>query len=46
MKDWGFMNFSRWVVLGVLGFVLPLFTLSYATAAFSTNRESRSLVYS
>jgi len=46
VKEWGFMNFSRWVVLGAfLGFVLPLFTLSYATAAFGTERESRSLVW-
>ena len=46
VKDWGFMNFSRWVILGAfLGFVLPLFTLSYATAAFGTERESRSLVW-
>ena len=41
-----YMNFSRWVVLGAfLGFVLPLFTLSYASAAFGTERESRSLVW-
>ena len=46
VKDWGFMNYSRWVILGAfLGFVLPLFTLSYATAAFGTDRESRSLVW-
>jgi ABC-type transport system involved in multi-copper enzyme maturation permease subunit len=46
VRDWGFMNFSRWVILGAfLGFVLPLFTLSYATAAFGTDRESRSLVW-
>ncbi len=46
LADWGFMNFSRWVILGAfLGFVLPLFTLSYATAAFGTDRESRSLVW-
>jgi ABC-type transport system involved in multi-copper enzyme maturation permease subunit len=46
VKDWGFMNFSRWVMLGAfLGFVLPLFTLSYGTAAFGTDRESRSLVW-
>jgi len=44
--DWALMNFSRWIVLGTfLGFVLPLFTLSYATAAFGTERESRSLVW-
>jgi ABC-2 type transport system permease protein len=46
VKDWGFMNYSRWVILGAfLGFVLPLFTLAYATAAFGTDRESRSLVW-
>ncbi len=46
VNELGFMNFSRWVVLGAfLGFVLPLFTLSYATAAFGTDRESRSLVW-
>jgi ABC-type transport system involved in multi-copper enzyme maturation permease subunit len=46
LKDWGFMNFSRLVVLGAfLAFVLPLFTLAYATAAFGTDRESRSLVW-
>ncbi len=46
MHEWAFLNYSRWVMLGVfLGFVLPLFTLSYATAAFGTERESRSLVW-
>lgn len=46
VKDWGFMNFSLWVIFGTyLGFILPLFTLSYATAAFGTDRESRSLVW-
>jgi ABC-type transport system involved in multi-copper enzyme maturation permease subunit len=46
VQDWGYMNFSRWVMLGsFLGFVLPLFTLSYASAAFGTERESRSLVW-
>jgi ABC-2 type transport system permease protein len=46
VKDWGFMNFTSWVILGTyLGFVLPLFTLSYATAAFGTDRESRSLIW-
>jgi ABC-type transport system involved in multi-copper enzyme maturation permease subunit len=44
--DWTFVNFSRWVMLvGFVGFVLPLFTMSYATAAFGTERESRSLVW-
>ena len=46
VRDWGYMYFSSWVVLGTyLGFVLPLFTLSYGTAAFGTDRESRSLVW-
>jgi ABC-2 type transport system permease protein len=46
VRAWGFMHFTWWVVLGAyLGFVLPLFTLSYATAAFGTDRESRSLVW-
>ncbi len=44
--NWAFMTYSRWVVMFVfVGFVLPLFTMSYATAAFGTERESRSLVW-
>jgi ABC-type transport system involved in multi-copper enzyme maturation permease subunit len=46
LNDWAFLNYTRWVMLGVfLGFLLPMFTLSYATAAFGTERESRSLVW-
>ncbi len=46
LKGWGFMTFSRSVVhVVLLGFVLPLFTLSYASGAFGTERESRSLVW-
>jgi ABC-type transport system involved in multi-copper enzyme maturation permease subunit len=46
LADWAFMNFSRWVVLGAyLGFVLPMFTLAYASGAIGTDRESRSLVW-
>jgi ABC-2 type transport system permease protein len=46
LRDWGYMNYTKWVILwAFLGFVLPLFTLSYATAAFGTDRESRSLVW-
>lgn len=46
LAEWAYMYFSRWVILGAfVGFVLPLFTLSYATAAFGTERESRSLVW-
>ena len=44
--DWAFVNFARWVVIGVyLGFVLPLFTLAYASGALGTEREARSLVW-
>jgi hypothetical protein len=46
LRQWGFMTYSRWVIhLVYLGFVLPLFTLSYASGAFGTERESRSLVW-
>jgi ABC-2 type transport system permease protein len=45
-RNWEVVNFSRWIVFGMyLGFILPLFTLSYASAAFGTERESRSLVW-
>ena len=38
--------FSRWVVfLLYLGFLLPLFSLSFATGAIGYERESRSLVW-
>jgi ABC-type transport system involved in multi-copper enzyme maturation permease subunit len=46
LRDWAMMNFSSWVVLGLyLGFILPLFTLSYASGAFGAERESRTLVW-
>lgn len=46
LESWGFMNYSRFVVLLVfMGFVLPLFTLSYASGAFGTDRETRALVW-
>jgi ABC-2 type transport system permease protein len=46
VHDWGFMTYSRWVIhLVFFGFVLPLFTLSYASGALGTDRESRSLVW-
>lgn len=46
LRGWGYMRFSKWIILRVyLGFVLPLFTLAYASAAFGTERESRSLVW-
>lgn len=45
-RNWEVVNFSRWIAFGMfLGFILPLFTLSYASAAFGTERESRSLVW-
>src|SRR5262245_44783151 len=38
--------FSRWVVfLLFLGFLLPLFSLSFATGALGQEREGRSLVW-
>ncbi|MBX9581967.1 MAG: ABC transporter permease subunit [Gemmataceae bacterium] len=44
--DWAFLNFTRWVVIGAyLGFVLPLFTLAYASGALGTEREARTLVW-
>ncbi|HJZ60018.1 MAG TPA: ABC transporter permease, partial [Gemmataceae bacterium] len=46
LRDWAMMNFSRWVILVMyVGFVLPLFTLSYASGAIGTDRESRTLVW-
>lgn len=46
LHDWGFMTYSRWVIhLIFLGFVLPLFTLTYASGAFGTDRETRSLMW-
>ena len=46
LKDWAFTNFTRSAMLGAyLGFVLPLFTLAYATAAIGGERESRSLIW-
>ncbi|MDB5306536.1 MAG: family transporter protein [Gemmataceae bacterium] len=46
VADWAFMNFSRWVVSGAyLGFVLPMFTLAYASGAIGTDRETRALVW-
>jgi hypothetical protein len=46
VHGWAFMTYTRWVIhLVFLGFVLPLFTLSYASGAFGTDRETRSLVW-
>ena len=45
-REWAFMTFSRWVIyFAFFGYVLPMFTLSYASGAFGTDRESRSLVW-
>jgi len=46
LRDWRVMNFSRLVVSGAyLAFVLPLFTLAYASGAIGTERETRSLIW-
>ena len=38
--------FSRWMVFFLyLGFLLPIWTLSFATSALGTERESRSLIW-
>jgi ABC-2 type transport system permease protein len=45
-RQWAYVNYTRWAIMvGFVGFVLPLFTMSYASAAFGTERESRSLVW-
>ncbi len=45
-RDWAFTHFTRSVPLGAfVGFVLPLFTLAFASGAIGTERESRSLVW-
>lgn len=44
--DWAFLNFSRWVVFNMyLGFLMPLFTLAYASAAVGAEREERTLIW-
>jgi len=46
LRGWGYMLFSKWIMLRVyLGFVLPLFTLAYASAAIGAEREARSLIW-
>jgi hypothetical protein len=43
---WAFGNYARLVILGAyLGFVLPMFTLAYATGAIGAERENRSLIW-
>jgi ABC-type transport system involved in multi-copper enzyme maturation permease subunit len=45
-RDWAFTNFARTVPLGAfVGFVLPLFTLAFASGAIGTERETRSLIW-
>jgi ABC-type transport system involved in multi-copper enzyme maturation permease subunit len=46
LKDYAFLNFSRWVVFGLyLGFLLPLFNLAFASGAVGADREGRTLVW-
>jgi ABC-2 type transport system permease protein len=46
LDDWAFLNFSRWVVFGMyLGFLLPLFSLAFASGAVGTEREDRTLIW-
>lgn len=46
LADWRFGNFARLVLLGAyLGFVLPMFTLAYASGAIGSEREARSLIW-
>lgn len=44
--DFAFVNFSRWVVFGLfLTFLLPLFTLAFASNALGSEREGRTLIW-
>jgi ABC-2 type transport system permease protein len=44
--QYAFINFSRWVVFGLFQtFLLPLFTLAYASGAIGGERESRTLIW-
>lgn len=46
LAEWRFANFAKLVVLGAyLGFVLPMFTLAYASGAIGIERESRTLIW-
>ena len=46
LDDWAFLNFSRWVAFTMhLGFVMPLFTLAYASAGLGAEREGRTLIW-
>ena len=44
--DWSVLSFTRAVEIGLyLGFLLPLFTLAYGTAAVGGEREGRTLIW-
>lgn len=44
--DWAFLSYSRWVIFAMyLGFVLPLFTLAYASGAIGGEREGGTLIW-
>jgi hypothetical protein len=46
LAQWRFASFARLVVLGAfLGFVLPMFTLAYASGAIGAEREARTLIW-
>jgi ABC-type transport system involved in multi-copper enzyme maturation permease subunit len=46
LDDWAFVTFSRWVIFAVfLGFLMPLFTLAFASGAMGTEREDRTLIW-
>lgn len=46
IQDSGFLVFSRWVVYSVfLSFLLPIWSLSFATEAIGGEREARTLVW-
>jgi ABC-2 type transport system permease protein len=45
-NDWAFANYTQHVVLRLfIGFLLPLFTLAYATGAIGAEREGRTLLW-
>jgi ABC-type transport system involved in multi-copper enzyme maturation permease subunit len=44
--DFAFTNYSRWVVFSLyVSFLLPLFTLAYASGAIGAEREGRTLLW-
>ncbi len=46
LDDYAFLNFARWTVFALfIGFLLPLFTLAYATGSLGSERESRTLIW-